>query len=68
MAAEADINLTLDAEEADRLVLSLELLDRWRASRSWALARPGPGRAGLPEARPEVIAASPASRAPAAGG
>ncbi|RAK59842.1 bifunctional proline dehydrogenase/L-glutamate gamma-semialdehyde dehydrogenase [Phenylobacterium hankyongense] len=27
-AAEADINLTLDAEEADRLVLSLELLDR----------------------------------------
>ncbi len=28
MAAEADINLTLDAEEADRLVISLELLDR----------------------------------------
>ena len=28
MAAEADINFTLDAEEADRLVLSLELLDR----------------------------------------
>ncbi|ODT84521.1 bifunctional proline dehydrogenase/L-glutamate gamma-semialdehyde dehydrogenase PutA [Phenylobacterium sp. SCN 70-31] len=28
LAAEADINLTLDAEEADRLVLSLELLDR----------------------------------------
>jgi RHH-type proline utilization regulon transcriptional repressor/proline dehydrogenase/delta 1-pyrroline-5-carboxylate dehydrogenase len=27
-AAQADINLTLDAEEADRLVLSLELLDR----------------------------------------
>lgn len=27
-AARADINLTLDAEEADRLVLSLELLDR----------------------------------------
>src|SRR5579883_2543637 len=27
-AAEADINLTLDAEEADRLVLSLEILDR----------------------------------------
>ncbi|HKR87328.1 MAG TPA: bifunctional proline dehydrogenase/L-glutamate gamma-semialdehyde dehydrogenase PutA [Phenylobacterium sp.] len=27
-AAAADINLTLDAEEADRLVLSLELLDR----------------------------------------
>ncbi len=28
MAAKADINLTLDAEEADRLVLSLKLLDR----------------------------------------
>ena len=28
LAAEADINLTLDAEEADRLVLSLKLLDR----------------------------------------
>jgi RHH-type proline utilization regulon transcriptional repressor/proline dehydrogenase/delta 1-pyrroline-5-carboxylate dehydrogenase len=28
MAAEADINLTLDAEEADRLVISLEILDR----------------------------------------
>ncbi|MFZ5718577.1 MAG: bifunctional proline dehydrogenase/L-glutamate gamma-semialdehyde dehydrogenase PutA [Pseudomonadota bacterium] len=28
MAAEANINLTLDAEEADRLVISLELLDR----------------------------------------
>lgn len=27
-AADADLNLTLDAEEADRLVLSLELLDR----------------------------------------
>ena len=27
-AAEADINLTIDAEEADRLVLSLKLLDR----------------------------------------
>ncbi|MGB6920028.1 MAG: bifunctional proline dehydrogenase/L-glutamate gamma-semialdehyde dehydrogenase PutA [Methylovirgula sp.] len=28
LAADADINLTLDAEEADRLVLSLEILDR----------------------------------------
>ena len=28
LAAAADINLTLDAEEADRLVLSLKLLDR----------------------------------------
>ncbi|HZQ40584.1 MAG TPA: proline dehydrogenase family protein, partial [Rhizomicrobium sp.] len=28
MAADADINFTLDAEEADRLVLSLKLLDR----------------------------------------
>ena len=28
LAARADINLTLDAEEADRLVISLELLDR----------------------------------------
>jgi len=28
LAAEGDINLTLDAEEADRLAISLELLDR----------------------------------------
>src|SRR5689334_9589907 len=28
MGAEADINLTLDAEEADRLAISLDLLDR----------------------------------------
>jgi RHH-type proline utilization regulon transcriptional repressor/proline dehydrogenase/delta 1-pyrroline-5-carboxylate dehydrogenase len=28
MAARADINLTLDAEESDRLVISLEILDR----------------------------------------
>lgn len=28
LAAEADLNFTLDAEEADRLVLSLKLLDR----------------------------------------
>jgi RHH-type transcriptional regulator, proline utilization regulon repressor / proline dehydrogenase / delta 1-pyrroline-5-carboxylate dehydrogenase len=28
LAAEADINLTIDAEEADRLVLSLKLLER----------------------------------------
>jgi RHH-type proline utilization regulon transcriptional repressor/proline dehydrogenase/delta 1-pyrroline-5-carboxylate dehydrogenase len=28
IAAEADLNLTLDAEEADRLVLSLQILDR----------------------------------------
>lgn len=28
MAADGDINLTLDAEEADRLVISLDLLDR----------------------------------------
>jgi len=28
MAAQADINFTIDAEEADRLVLSLKLLDR----------------------------------------
>jgi RHH-type proline utilization regulon transcriptional repressor/proline dehydrogenase/delta 1-pyrroline-5-carboxylate dehydrogenase len=28
LAAAADINLTIDAEEADRLVISLELLDR----------------------------------------
>ena len=28
LAAEGDLNLTLDAEEADRLVLSLKLLDR----------------------------------------
>ncbi len=31
IAAQADINLTLDAEEADRLVLSLKILDRLAA-------------------------------------
>jgi RHH-type proline utilization regulon transcriptional repressor/proline dehydrogenase/delta 1-pyrroline-5-carboxylate dehydrogenase len=58
LAARADINLTLDAEEADRLVLSLKLLDR--------LAREGElgGWRGLGVAvqayqkrSPEVIAA-----------
>jgi len=34
MAAKADINFTLDAEEADRLVLSLKLLDRLARERS----------------------------------
>ncbi len=34
MAAEADINFTIDAEEADRLVLSLKLLDRLARERS----------------------------------
>ena len=37
-AAEADINLTLDAEEADRLAISLQLLDRLAREpglRSW---------------------------------
>jgi RHH-type transcriptional regulator, proline utilization regulon repressor / proline dehydrogenase / delta 1-pyrroline-5-carboxylate dehydrogenase len=33
-AAEADINLTLDAEESDRLVLSLKLLDRLAREKS----------------------------------
>ncbi len=32
MAADADINLTLDAEEADRLVISLELLEKLAAA------------------------------------
>jgi len=39
IAAEADINFTLDAEEADRLAISLELLDRLAREpslRSWA--------------------------------
>ena len=34
VAAEHDINLTLDAEEADRLTLSLKLLDKLSAERS----------------------------------
>ena len=34
MAAKADINFTLDAEEADRLVLSLKLLDRLAREKS----------------------------------
>src|SRR5579859_1704389 len=36
VAAKADINLTLDAEEADRLVVSLESLSDWPPSRTWA--------------------------------
>ncbi len=53
LAAEADINFTLDAEEADRLVLSLKLLDRLAREPSLGtLARAGAGGAGLSEARP----------------
>ncbi len=49
---EHDINFTLDAEEADRLVLSLKLLERLAREPELArLARPRPGGAGLPEAR-----------------
>ena len=48
----ADINFTIDAEEADRLALSLKLLDRLaREPRARRLARPRPGGSGLPEAR-----------------
>ena len=51
--ARADINLTIDAEEADRLELSLELLERARPrAGARRLARLRPRRAGLPEARP----------------
>ena len=50
----ADINLTIDAEESDRLELSLDVLDALAAHRAAAcaaLARLRPGRAGLPDAR-----------------
>ena len=58
MGAEADINLTLDAEEADRLVISLQLLDRLArepALRDWK----GLGLAvqAYQKRGPEVIAA-----------
>ncbi len=69
-AAEHDINLTLDAEEADRLVLSLKLLDA-AGARAVArrLARAWPRRAGLSEARAGGDRrASPSWPAAAAGG
>ena len=53
IAAEHDINFTIDAEEADRLVLSLKLLDRLaREPELGDWTRPRPRRAGLSEARP----------------
>ena len=48
----ADINFTIDAEEADRLALSLKLLDRLaREPDLGDWTRPGPGGPGLSEAR-----------------
>ena len=53
MAAQADINFTLDAEEADRLVISLKLLDRLAREPSLGEWRGlGLGGAGLSEALP----------------
>ena len=47
-----DIGLTIDAEEADRLDLSLDLLEAPACDPALArLGRPRPRRAGLPEAR-----------------
>ena len=58
MGAEADINLTLDAEEADRLVISLDLLDRLAREPSLGAWR-GLGLAvqAYQKRGPEVIAA-----------
>ena len=57
MAAKADINFTLDAEEADRLVLSLKLLDRLAREKSLGTWR-GLGLAvqAYQKRAPEVIA------------
>jgi RHH-type proline utilization regulon transcriptional repressor/proline dehydrogenase/delta 1-pyrroline-5-carboxylate dehydrogenase len=52
IAARHDLNFTIDAEEADRLVLSLKLLDRLaREPELGAVDRPRPRRAGVPEAQ-----------------
>jgi RHH-type transcriptional regulator, proline utilization regulon repressor / proline dehydrogenase / delta 1-pyrroline-5-carboxylate dehydrogenase len=58
LAARADINFTLDAEEADRLVLSLKLLDRLAREKSLGAWR-GLGVAvqAYQKRAPEVIAA-----------
>jgi len=58
MAAKADINFTLDAEEADRLVISLKLLDRLARERSLGTWR-GLGLAvqAYQKRAPEVITA-----------
>ena len=53
-AARADINLTIDAEESDRLELSLDVFEALAqriATRIPAVARLRPGGAGLPDAR-----------------
>ncbi|HEX3755486.1 MAG TPA: proline dehydrogenase family protein, partial [Rhizomicrobium sp.] len=57
MAAKADINFTLDAEEADRLVLSLKLLDRLAREKALGTWR-GLGLAvqAYQKRAPEVIA------------
>ena len=50
----ADINLTIDAEESDRLELSLDVFEALAAriaQRASRLARLRPGGAGLPDAR-----------------
>ncbi|HWF64418.1 MAG TPA: L-glutamate gamma-semialdehyde dehydrogenase [Rhizomicrobium sp.] len=57
MAAQADVNFTLDAEEADRLVLSLKLLDRLAREKTLGAWR-GLGLAvqAYQKRAPEVIA------------
>ena len=53
IAAKYDINFTMDAEEADRLALSLKLLDSARQrGRARRMEGPRPGRSGLSEALP----------------
>ena len=51
-ARAGDIGVTLDAEEADRLDLSLEIFESGvRIARAAGLGRPGPRGPGVPEAR-----------------
>ena len=67
-AARANINLTIDAEESDRLELSLDVFDALAARIAAAVpavARLRPGGAGLPDARARRGARGGAHRAQA---
>ena len=69
-ARAAGIGFTVDAEEADRLDLSLDLIETLAlAPRARRLGRARPRGAGLPEARAAASSTgSPTSPAAAAGG
>jgi hypothetical protein len=55
LARSYDIGLNIDAEEADRLELSLDLLERWPTPGAGRLERPGLCDSGLPKRCPYVI-------------